>query len=477
VNPDPAQWSLAEAAEAITARRVSSREVVTACLARIEAAQPALNAFIAVEGEEALAAAEQADAELARGLVRGPLHGVPLAHKDMFYRAGRPCSCGARIRAGFVPDHTCTLLERLEAAGAINLGRLNLTEFATGPHGLNDHHGHCRNPWNPQHITGGSSSGAGAAVAARLVFGALGSDTGGSVRLPAAFCGVVGLKATHSRVSRYGMLPLAFSMDQAGPLARTARDVARLFGIVAGHDPKDPTSSSEPVPDYEGRLGRSVRGLRIGVPRNHYHEGIHPDTQRALAGSLEVFRALGAEVREVTVPDHDLIYPLGTMITRTEAAAIHRRWMAGRPGDYSPQVFGRLAIGLTVPATRYLDALNLRAVLLERMMEEVFSRVDVLHVPGTSFPAPPIEEVDVQDAPGFLELLAAITRCTQPINYLGLPSLAMPAGFSAAGLPVGFQLVGRPFGEARLLNLGDAYQRETDWHTRAPPVPGPLPAA
>ncbi len=471
--------TLTEAAATIAAGEVTSEAVTRACLERIEATQPIVNSFIAtdaIEGEQALEAARTLDAELAQGTLRGPLHGVPLAHKDMFYRAGRVCSCGSEIRRNFVPEETCTLLERLEAAGAINLGRLNMSEFATGPTGLNQHYGNANNPWNPAHITGGSSSGSGAAVASRQVFGALGSDTGGSVRLPAAFCGVTGLKPTQGRVSRAAMLPLSYSMDQAGPLARTARDCARIFAVIAGHDPRDPTSSALPAPDCEGGLGRSIgsngsiAGTRIGVPVNHYREGLHSGVEQALDASLEVFRALGAEVKEVRVPDHEVIADLANLITRTEAAAIHRRWIAERPGDYSDQVRSRIANGLVVPATRYLEALGLRAVLLERLMNEVFSQVDVLHVPGAPFPAPTQEEMDVGDRPGYLEVIASITRCTQPVNYLGLPSLSVPAGFSGDGLPVALQLVGRPFAEARLLYLGDAYQQQTDWHTRAPQV-------
>jgi aspartyl-tRNA(Asn)/glutamyl-tRNA(Gln) amidotransferase subunit A len=363
---------------------------------------------------------------------------------------------------------TCALIERLEAAGAITLGRLNMTEFASGPHGLNSHYGHCRNPWDPRRITGGSSSGPGAAVAARQVYGALGSDTGGSVRLPAAFCGVVGIKPTYGRVSRAGAMQLSFSMDHVGPLTRTVRDCARLLGVVAGHDPLDATSSHAPVPDYEARLGRPIRGVRIGLPGNYYTNGLSEPVRAALQAAQDVFRAQGAELREVSLPDHDLIYALGALITRTEISAVHRRWLTTRPQDYEPQVRARFSIGLYVPGTRYLDALNLRAVLLRRMMEEVYSQVDVLLVPGTSFPAPPIAEVDVGDSPGYLALLASISHCTQPANYLGLPGLVLPAGFAPEGLPVSLQLIGRPFGEARLFNLGDAYQQATDWHTRVP---------
>jgi aspartyl-tRNA(Asn)/glutamyl-tRNA(Gln) amidotransferase subunit A len=469
-TPDPTRWTLVEAAEAVAAKQVSSEELVRACLARIERTQPVINSFIAVEAEEALAAARTADAELAQGRLRGPLHGVPLAHKDMFYRAGRVCSCGSRIRHDWRPDVTCTLIERLEAAGAIHLGRLNMTEFASGPHGLNQTFGHCRNPWDPERITGGSSSGAGAALAARQVFGALGSDTGGSVRLPAAFCGVVGLKPTYGRVSRAGAMQLSFSMDHVGPLTRTVRDCARLLRIVAGHDPRDTTSSHEPVPDYEALLGRPIRGVRIGLPTNYYTDGLSEPVRTALEAAQVVFRTQGAELQEVSLPDHDLLYVLGALVTRTEISTVHRRWLITRPEDYDPQVRARVSIGLYVPGTRYLDALNLRAAVLERMMAEVYSQVDVLLVPGTSFPAPLIADADVGASPVYLQLLASISHCTQPANYLGLPALALPAGFSPEGVPVSLQLIGRPFGEARLLNLGDAYQQATDWHTRVPPL-------
>ena len=462
--------TLAEVAEAIAAGRLTSREVTQACIDRVNTTQGVLNSFIALEAEDALAAAEAADAELARSGPRGPLHGVPMAHKDMFYRAGKQSSCGSKVREGFVPDVTCTLIERLEAAGAIHLGRLNMTEFATGPHGLNVHFGNCNNPWGPSHITGGSSSGSGASVAARQVFGALGSDTGGSVRLPSIFCGVTGIKPTQHRVSRANMLPLSYSMDQAGPLARTARDCARILGIIAGHDPLDPTSSTVPVPDYESLLGRELKGTRIGVPSNHYVEGATDEVLAALAAAREIFAGLGAEVVDVTVPDHEIIGDLANMVVRTEAAAIHRRWLSTRPGDYSPQVRARIGTGMTLPATRYLDTLNLRTVVLENMMREVFAKVDVMLTPGALRPAPTQAELDVGDGPGYLEVISAITRCTQPINYLGLPGLCLPAGFSATGLPLSIQLVGRPFGEARLLNMGDAFQQATGWHTKPPPV-------
>ena len=260
----PAELSLCEAAERIRSRELSSREVTAACVERIEHHAGDLNCFIRFDAEEAFAQADAADRALAAGEPAGPLHGVPLAHKDMFYRAGVVCTCGSKIRRDFVPDRTATVLARLDAAGALDIGGLNLSEFAHGPTGHNAHFGACRNPWNLAHISGGSSSGSGSSVAARLVFGALGSDTGGSVRLPAAANGLVGIKPTQTRVSRHAMMGLSFSLDNAGPLTRTVRDAARLLGVIAGHDPEDATSSAMPVPDYEAAaLAPDVRGLRV----------------------------------------------------------------------------------------------------------------------------------------------------------------------------------------------------------------------
>ena len=311
----PAELSLCEAAGRIRSRALSSREVTAACVERIERHAGALNCFIRFDPDEALAQADAADRALAAGDPIGPLHGVPLAHKDMFYRAGVACTCGSKIRRDFVPDRTATVLRRLDAAGALDIGGLNLSEFAHGPTGHNAHFGACRNPWNPAHISGGSSSGSGSSVAARLVFGALGSDTGGSVRLPAAANGLVGIKPTQTRVSRHAMMGLSFSLDNAGPLTRTVRDSARLLGVIAGHDPEDATSSDLPVPDYEAAtLGPDIRGLRVGVPRNYYYDTVVPEVKALLDGSLRELAGLGVEIVEVTVPHHEHIAHLQHVI-------------------------------------------------------------------------------------------------------------------------------------------------------------------
>ena len=465
----PTHLTLVEVADAIAAGEFSSVEVTQACLDRIRQLQPRLNAFIAVEEERALRMAADADRYRADGKPLGKLHGVPLAHKDLYYRAGRISSGGTKIRKDFVADHTATSLVRLDAAGAVDLGRLNMCEFAVGPHGLNDHWGHCRNPWNVDHICGGSSSGSGSSVAARLAFGSLGTDTGGSVRLPAGMCGLVGLKPSYGRVSRYGVMPLSFSMDHVGPLTRTVRDCARLLTVLAGQDPMDPTTSARPVPDYEAGLDAGVKGMKIGVPRNYFHDGLHPEISQAMDESLKVLRTLGAEVVSLEVPDPAEFNDLGQVVSRSEGATIHREWLATRPDDYSPQVRARIEPGLFVPATHYLGALNLRRTFLRQFVSAVFDKVDALHTPHLQFPVPTIANTDVGASKEWVKVISGLNHCTRPFNYLGLPAIVVPAGFTKTGLPVALQLAARPFGEAGLLRIAQAYENETNWHRQVPP--------
>ena len=460
--------SLVELADAIAARQLSAVEVMTASVARAERLQPVLNCFISLQAEAALESAAAADAALARGDAPGPLHGVPLAHKDMFYRAGHVTTCGSRIRKDFVPDHDSTALARLHGAGAIYLGGLNMAEFATGPTGHNEHWGDCRNPWNQAHISGGSSSGSGASVAGRVVFGALGSDTGGSVRLPSTCNGVVGLKTTAGLVSRYGIMPLSHTLDTVGPLTRTVRDAARILSVIAGHDPRDPTSSERPVPDYEAALAEGAEGLRIGVPTDYFYDLATDEVRALMEQSLDVFRAAGAKVVEVAVPDIERINHLSNIILSCEASAIHEPWIANRPDDYQAQVRSRYEPGLHVPAVKYIQALAARAGLLREFMDTALSNVDALHTPGIPFPIPTREETNVGGGERMANMVAGLSWCTRAANYLGGPALIVPCGFTESGLPSAFQLMGRPFSEATLFRLGHAYQSATDWHTRAP---------
>jgi aspartyl-tRNA(Asn)/glutamyl-tRNA(Gln) amidotransferase subunit A len=464
---EPALLSLTEVAQAIAQKRVSSREVTRSCLNRIAQWQPRLNAFMAIEADEALAAADAADAALAKGHNRGALHGVPLAHKDMYYDAGKIVTCGSKIRRDWVATTTATALQRLKDAGTIRLGSLQMVEFAYGPTGHNPHYGPVHNPWNVDHITGGSSSGSGSAVAARLSFAALGSDTGGSIRMPAHFCGVTGLKTTVGRISRAGAMPLSQSLDTVGPLARTVEDCALLTGLMAGADPNDPTAVGGDVPDYMAATRKSLKGLTIGVPAAFYVDDLDADTARILDETVATLKREGAQVVSVELPEQRQLTAACQFVLAVEAAAFHKRWMIERPQDYGAQVLMRLRNGLAMPAVSYLEAMRWRGPALAAHLAAT-AGVDAVLAPVAPAAAPTIAESDVGNSPDAEAMIQRLTRFTRPVNYLGLPSLAIPAGFTGTGLPVGMQLIGRPFDEATLLRAGAAFQRATDFHVRCP---------
>jgi aspartyl-tRNA(Asn)/glutamyl-tRNA(Gln) amidotransferase subunit A len=447
---DPATLSLAEARVQLNRGALSPQELEAACRARIEQWQPRINAFVSTDRRSAPE-------------TEGPLSGIPLAHKDMFYRAGHVSNCGSKIRKGWVASETAAALERLDAAGALDIGALNMSEFAYGPTGHNDHWGDCCNPWNPAYITGGSSSGSGAAVAARLAFGALGSDTGGSVRLPASACGVTGLKTTWGRVSRHGAMPLSHSLDTIGPLARSAEDCAVLFSAIAGHDERDAITARAPV---SVNLGQPIRAISISsawIERN-----AHPEVAAAV---LAAAKTMGAKLVEVEPPPFDLLSAHCLTVMGPEASAQHAQWMRERPRDYSSAVRARLETGFAVPAAQYLEVLRLRALWLERFVGETLAGADAYLVPTIAVPLPTREATGPKGGADMPRLLGEVTRLTRWVNYLGVPALSVPCGFDSHGLPMGLQLVGRPFSEGTLLAIGHAYQRATDWHRRAP-LPG-----
>jgi aspartyl-tRNA(Asn)/glutamyl-tRNA(Gln) amidotransferase subunit A len=467
MNPEPALMSLTSVAKAIAEKRVSSREATQSCLDRIAQWQPSLNAFMAVETEAALAAADAADGALAKGNKRGVLHGVPLAHKDMYYEAGKVVTCGSKIRREFVATTTSTALQRLKDAGTIRLGSLQMAEFAYGPTGHNSHYGPVHNPWAVDHITGGSSSGSGSAVAARLTFAALGSDTGGSIRMPAHFCGVTGLKTTYGRISRAGAMPLSQSLDTVGPLARTVEDCALLLGLMAGADPEDPTAVGGPVPDYIAAAGEPVKGLTIGVPTAFYVDDLDPEVARILDETVAVLKREGADFVQVELPDQRQLTAGCQLVLAVEAAAFHKRWLIERPQDYGPQVLMRLQNGLAIPGVTYLETMRWRGPALSAYLAAV-AGVDAVIAPVAPVAAPTIAESDVGNSTDAESVIQRLTRFTRPINYLGLPSLSIPAGFTRGGLPVGMQLIGRSFDEAMLLRIGAGFQRATDFHERVP---------
>jgi aspartyl-tRNA(Asn)/glutamyl-tRNA(Gln) amidotransferase subunit A len=467
MSTEPALLSLTEVAQAISKKRFSSREVTQSCLDRIAQWQPRLNAFMAIEADEALAAADRADAALAKGNAGGALHGVPLAHKDMYYDEGKIVTCGSKIRREFVATSTSTALQRLKDAGSVRLGSLQMAEFAYGPTGHNAHYGAVHNPFALDHITGGSSSGSGSAVAARLTFAALGSDTGGSIRMPAHFCGVTGLKTTYGRISRAGAMPLSQSLDTVGPLARTAEDCALLLGLMAGADLADPTAIEGPVPDFMAATQGSIKGLKLGVPTAFYVDDLDADVAKILDETIAVLKREGATIVPVELPDQRQLTASCQLVLATEAAAFHKRWLIERPQDYGAQVLMRLQNGLAIPGVSYLEAMRWRGPALAAHLAAV-AGVDAVIAPVAPVAAPTIAESDVGNSPDAESVIQRLTRFTRPINYLGLPSLSIPSGFTRNGLPVGMQLIGRSFEEAMLLRIGAAFQRATDFHTRVP---------
>lgn len=463
---NPADATLVAVRDAIAAGKVSSVEATEACLERLETRGRALNTVAGIDAGKALADARAADGAKDR---TGKLFGVPLAHKDMFYRPGRPSECGSKVRQGFMPDVLAGALRKLDEAGALDVARLNMNEFAFGVTGHNDWTGHVRNPWNPDHMTGGSSSGSGASVGARATYAALGSDTGGSVRLPAACNGVVGMKVTMGRVSRYGAMPLSYSLDTVGPLTRTVADNALMLSVLAGYDPDDASSVDMPAPDFAAGIEDGVKGLRIGLPKSYFRDNLDADVAGRLDAAVDVLKRAGATLVDVDVPALvQFTNSLCSLIIATEGAALHQHWLATRGDDYCRQTFGRLAGGLLTPATRYLQALDLRHDLLAEFADAVFTKVDVLLTPMLPRPVPTIAETDVGAKPEAAAVLAAIGHCSRPVNFLGLPGLSVPIGFTANGMPASMQLVGRPYDEATLYRAARAYERETDWPATAP---------
>ncbi|MGL4323110.1 MAG: amidase [Beijerinckiaceae bacterium] len=463
---DPALWTMEQASRALASGRISSLELTRACLARIEAINPKLNAFLAVEKDESLKAARAADRARAKGDKR-PLLGIPLAQKDMFARKGKTMSRGAAQPNG-IEQQDCAVIARLNAAGALNLGPLHMNEFAFGVGGHNDHFGHAHNAWDVTRVTGGSSSGSGTAVAARLIFGALGSDTGGSVRLPAHFCGITGLKTTFGRVSRAGAMPLSFTLDTIGPLARTAVDAAMMLQVIAGFDADDATALDIPVPNA-AICKKPVAGMTVGIPAAFYFDNLDAGVAKAADAMIAQLKRMKVKVKTITLPDQMRINAACQIILGSEAAAIHRPYILGSPEKYGAQVRSRIENGYGYTAVEYIEALRFRSAALAEHIAAT-QGCDAVLTPVSPKTAPTTAETDVGGAPGAEAVIQAITRFTRPANTLGLPTLTVPSGFGENNMPVGLQFVGRPFEEDRLLMLGAGFQRETDFHEAMPDI-------
>lgn len=462
-----AYLSLAEARTRLDNREVSSVELTQVMLDRISELDPRLNAFITVLSDAALPTAEAADARLREG-ARSPLLGIPLAVKDLFNTAGVRTTGGARILADNVPETDATVVRKLAEAGSILLGKTNMMEFAYGyPH---PDFGETRNPWAPDRTAGGSSGGSAAAVAAGLTYGALGSDTGGSIRSPASYCNVVGLKATYGRISRAGVLPLSWSLDHAGPLTRTVEDAVILFDAIAGFDPLDPASVRGEWPTVFPTLSEDVAGLRIGVVDTMFERDVQPDVQATARAAIEQLGRLDVTLEPVTLPHLDLIAPVIDTIVQAEATSYHRHTLASRPNEYSDAVRDNLRLGATVLAVDYLDAQRIRRLLLDGV-NQALTDFDLLVYPTQPIVAPLLNSYTLEAGENDPVLDIEISH-TGLANLTGHPALSVPGGFTKGRLPVGLQLIGRTFDEATILRLGHAFQQITDWHRQRPRLDG-----
>jgi aspartyl-tRNA(Asn)/glutamyl-tRNA(Gln) amidotransferase subunit A len=462
--------SIAEAARQIERRTVSPVELTRAYLERIRRLDGTFGAYMTLLESEALAAAAAAEREIMAGGLRGPLHGIPIALKDLIQTRGIRTTCGSTIFKDWVPAADATVVRRLAEAGAVLLGKLQLHEFAFGPTGVNPHYGTPKNPWDRARMPGGSSSGSAVAVAARLAAGALGTDTGGSVRIPASLCGIVGLKATYGRVSRTGVLPLAWSLDHIGPMTRTVADAALMLQVLAGPDPDDPSTAALPVPDLRAALHGQVRGLRVGLPREMFFAHLDPDVDAGLTAAVRTLEDLGAAVEQVSLPGMDDASAATFAIIAAESMAYHGPLLRKHGASYGADVRTRLLAGQFVLATQYVNAQRFRQVI-RGGVDAALARVDALFVPTTPIPAPPIEERETTVDGITQDVRAWLTRCTRPFNLTGHPALSLPCGLTRAGLPIGLQLVGRMFDEATLIRLGAAFEAVSPLRGKRPPDP------
>jgi len=469
---DLAWLSLAEASELVRSRKISPVELTNTCLHRIAQLDSKFNAFITVLGDSARAEAREAEAEIQRGHWRGPLHGIPIALKDLLDTAGVRTTAASGVFKDRVPKEDAEVVARLKKAGAVLLGKLNMHEFAYGGSTVISFFGPVRNPWNTDYCAGGSSAGSAAAVAAGLCYGSVGSDTGGSIREPSGYAGIVGLKPTYGRVSTRGAIPLSWYLDHLGPMTRTVKDAALMLEAIAGYDPAEITSVDVPTGDFAGAIGSDTTSLRLGIPRAYFYEGLHPETEAALGEALAALKRITASQREIGPLAGDATYaslmdPYRTVLV-AEAYAFHQEYVAKVPELYQPETLKRIRAGADIGTGVYISS-RARLDLVRRNAAHWFDGIDALITPTS--PVPPFS---ISELLGDLDTLRAkelqMLRNTRPFNALGLPTISVPCGFTKGGLPIGMQITGPPWGEATVLRLAHAYERETDWHKRRPPA-------
>ncbi len=451
----------------IQRREVSPVEVVQAHLERIERLEPTLNSFITLLPETAMATARLAEQEIVSGNYRGPLHGVPLGLKDLYYTKGVKNTAGSRIFDDFVPDYDCTVMARFREAGAILMGKLNMHQFAYGPTGENGDYGHMHNPWNPELVAGGSSGGSGSAAAAGQCTITMGSDTGGSIRIPSALCGLAGLKPTYGLLSRHGLTPLAWSLDHPGPMVRSVEDCALVLNATAGYDSNDPASAHRTSDDYTSALTGDVRGLRIGVPKEYFEVPTDPQVEAGVRRAIDVLAEMGAVISEVSWPMYHHSQAISGVVLMAEAAAYHHKLVREKGDLYYPPVRLRLEAGYFISADDYLRAQQART-LFKRESRALLEEVDLIVGPASPVTAPQLLATETPVGETTMGTTAALTQYTRPFNINGFPAITVPCGFSDEGLPIGLQLGGKPFDELTVLRAAHAYEQATDWHQRRP---------
>ena len=455
----------AELSELIRTREVSPVEATSAYLDRIDSLNFKFNSYLTICRHEALAAAAEAEQAIATGNYIGPMHGIPVAVKDQLWTKGIRTTAGSRIMADFIPDEDATAVANLRKAGAVVLGKTNMTEFAIG---IAQSYGYNRNPWNLDRFTGGSSAGSGSATAAFLCSTSLGEDTGGSIRRPASWCGVVGIRPSWGRVSRYGVTASSWSMDQVGPISRTVEDAAITLGAIAGYDPKDPYTWNTPVPDYRSTLTGDLAGVRVGVIHELlYSDIVDPEVRDGVLAAGAVLEELGATVEDVSMPITAHCGTLGTVLINTESAAVYRDWTRDRLRDFSRSNRTVLLTGSIMPAQAYYKVQKLREMLRQEMLAAL-SDCDVLILPTARRVAPPIDEDQPLTSKQTVRDLALVM--TRPFNLAGTPAISINCGFNSQGLPIGLQIGGRPFDESTVLKVAHAYEQHTPWHTMRPPT-------
>lgn len=461
-DQDLAYSSISDLAALIKSKAISPVELTDLAISRIERYDAPLNSFITVMTESARSAAETAEHAIAAGNYRGPFHGVPVAVKDLYATQGTLTTYGSLLFADWVPDHDAAVVERLRAAGAIIIGKTNLQELAYGTTSANPHYGQVYNPWKPGFHPGGSSGGSAVALAAGFAWMALGSDTGASIRQPAACCGVVGIKATFGRISKYGCLPLSWSMDHAGPMTRSVRDAALSMNLLAGYDPRDPSTVDRPVPDFTEGLESGIKGKRIAVVRKFFMEEGEPEVMAAVEATLPILKKLGATIEEIELPHIEDAFKAGTLTILSEGATYHADNLQTHPEAFSPQCRSDFSLGRLYKATDYIQAQRLRRHVME-ITAEVMAPIDALVMPTSPITATPAEG-NPPNHPVYR------VRNTIPFNFLSLPAISIPCGFSVQGLPIGLQIVGKAFDEAGILQIAHAYEQATSWDAHHPPL-------